>query len=285
MGSSIKARSFRLAIGSSALLSYLFLYAPIVVLIVFSFNASQLALVWEGFSLQWYVSLLEDRVLIDALLSSVLIAFTTSLFATLFGTLFAVAARHMSAPKNKLLDALVVLPILVPEIVMAVGLLFLFARIVRPFLHFAFGLELSSFVSVTAGHIAFNLSYVVVIVRARLSLFDPHLEEAAAILGASPAQTLYRVVLPMLAPAILSGALLSFSLSLDDFYLSYFASGGGTGFRTLPLHLFGLQAKVGISPQMNAVASVMLLVSLVLAAVSLYLNRVSFRAQIQNQSE
>jgi spermidine/putrescine transport system permease protein len=151
----------------------------------------------------------------------------------------------------------------IPEIVMAVGLLLFFAQVLRPLLD-----TLSPLPAVIAGHVAFSISYVMVVVRARLRDLDRSLEEAALDLGATPAQVLRRVTLPLLTPAIISGALLAFTLSLDDFYVTYFSTTGGSGFKTLPLYLYALGGRAAIPPQMNAVATLMLLASLTLVALA-----------------
>ncbi|MCE9584527.1 MAG: ABC transporter permease subunit, partial [Planctomycetes bacterium] len=168
--------------------------------------------------------------------------------------------------------ALAHLPLLVPEIVIAVGLLVFFARFLRPALGH-FGLELGSLPAVVAGHVAFQIPYVMVVVRARLRDMDPSLEEAAFDLGASPLQAFLRVTLPFLMPAVVSGACLSLSLSLDDFYVTYFCTAGGSGFQTLPLHIYAMQGRAGMTPEVNALATLMLLASMGLVAVSLLLQR------------
>jgi ABC-type spermidine/putrescine transport system permease subunit II len=156
---------------------------------------------------------------------------------------------------------------LVPEIVTAVGLLMTFSKLYRPALD-VFGLGQSSLSSLVAGHLSFGLAYVVVIVKARLSHLDTTLELAAQNLGASKIQTFWLITLPQLIPAVVCGFLLVFTLSLDDFYLSHFLTYGGSGYTTLPVYLFGLQSRSGLTPEMNAVASLMVMVSLTLVAVT-----------------
>ncbi len=255
-----------------ALLVYLFLYLPIFVLVLYSFSAGRYALVWGGFSLGAYEKVLQDPEVSQALLNSLTVALSSTIIATALGTLLALTLERQRWRAQQLIEGLSYLPILIPEIVMAVGLLLFFAQFFRPFLS-SWGMELGAFPTVVAGHVAFSLSYVMVVVRARLRGFDRSLEEAAIDLGARPWQVFCRVTLPLLAPAILSGALLAFTLSLDDFYITYFSTTGGTGFQTLPLYIYFLQGRAGIPPQVNAVASLMLLASLALIALSLLLQR------------
>ncbi|MCS6936452.1 MAG: ABC transporter permease [Candidatus Bipolaricaulota bacterium] len=261
-----------LCIKIDAIFVYLFLYLPIFVLVLYSFSAGRYALVWGGFSLETYQKVLRDPEVAQALGNSVAVALSATLVATVLGTLLAIALERYRFRGQTLVESVSYLPILIPEIVMAVGLLLFFAQFFRPALGLV-GLELGPFPSVMAGHVAFGLSYVMVVVRARLQHMDRSLEEAALDLGARPWQVFYRVTLPMLAPAILSGALLAFTLSLDDFYITYFSTAGGTGFQTLPLYIYFLQGRAGIPPQVNAVAALMLLVSLSLIALSLWMQR------------
>lgn len=255
-----------------AVLTYLFLYMPVVVLMVYSFSASRYALAWGGFSLDSYRKLLEDPEVGQALVNSVTVGLSATSIATVLGTLLALAVERSRLRFQGAVEALAYLPILIPEIVMAVGLLLFFVQFFTPMLN-TLGLEIGPLPTVIAGHVAFSISYVMVVVRARLKDFDRSLEEAAMDLGATPGQIFRRVTLPLLAPAILSGALLAFTLSLDDFYVAYFSTAGGSGFKTLPLYIYALQGRAGVPPQMNAVAALMLLASLVLIALSLLLQR------------
>jgi spermidine/putrescine transport system permease protein len=249
------------------LLTYIFLYLPIVVLILYSFSASRYALVWGGFSLEAYRKLLTDPEIAPALGNSVIVASLSTAIATVLGTALALALERAHFRWQRSIEAFVYLPIVIPEIVMAVGLLLFFAQVLRPLLG-TLGLTVSPLPAVIAGHVAFSISYVMVVVRARLRDLDRSLEEAALDLGATPAQVLRRVTLPLLTPAIISGALLAFTLSLDDFYVTYFSTTGGSGFKTLPLYLYALGGRAAIPPQMNAVATLMLLASLTLVALA-----------------
>ncbi|MBI2921610.1 MAG: ABC transporter permease [Planctomycetes bacterium] len=248
-----------------------FLWAPIAVLAAYSFTASRHATVWGGFSLAWYARVFENPALGPALGNTLAVGLASATLATALGTALALSLERRRAPA---LDALAHLPLLVPEIVMAVGLLVLFARFLRPALA-PLGLEFSSLPAVVAGHVAFQIPYVMVVVRARLKDLDPSLEEAALDLGATPAQAFLRVTLPFLAPAVLAGACLSLSLSLDDFYVTYFCTAGGSGFRTLPLHIYAMQGRAGMTPEVNALATLMLGASMGLVGVSVWLQRKS----------
>ncbi len=257
-----------LALVLDTLLTYIFLYLPIGVLVLYSFSASRYALVWGGFSLDAYRRLLTDPEIAPALVNSILVASSATAIATVLGTALALALERGRVRWHRGIEILSYLPIVIPEIVMAVGLLLFFAQAVRPLLSIG-GLSVSPLPTVIVGHVAFSISYVMVVVRARLRDLDKSLEEAAFDLGATSWQVLRRVTLPLLAPAILSGALLAFTLSLDDFYVTYFSTTGGSGFKTLPLYLYALQGRAAIPPQMNAVATLMLFTSLTLIALAL----------------
>ncbi len=262
----------RIILGCDVLMTYIFLYLPMGVLLGYSFSASRYALVWGGFSLEPYRRLLADPEVASALVGSVIVASISTALATLLGTSLALALERARVRFQGGLEALVYLPIVIPEIVMAVGVLLFFAQVLRPSLS-ALGIELGPLPSVIIGHVTFSISYVMVVVRARLRDLDRSLEEAALDLGATPWQVLRRVTLPLLAPAILSGALLAFTLSLDDFYVTYFVTTGGSGFKTLPLYLYALAGRAAIPPQMNAVATLMILASLVLITLAFLIQR------------
>lgn len=256
-------RIIELSLVLDTLLTYVFLYLPIGVLVLYSFSASRYALVWGGFSLDAYRKLLTDQEVLLALGNSLIVAAVSTVIATVLGTALALALERA----HSRLEAFAYLPIVIPEIVMAVGLLLFFAQVLRPVL------GISPLPTVIAGHVTFSISYVMVVVRARLRDLDKSLEEAAFDLGATPIHVLRRVTLPLLAPAIISGALLAFTLSLDDFYVTYFSTTGGSGFKTLPLYLYALQGRAAIPPQMNAVATLMLLGSLLLIALAILAQR------------
>lgn len=252
---------------SNGLFCLFVLYFPILTLFVYSFNASQGTLTWGGFTLHWFAAIFQNSTIMDALGRSVELALVSALLATPLGLMMALGLRKMSQRLAQRYESLLILPMLVPEIVSAVGLLMTFSKVYRPLLS-DLGIGQSSLVSLVAGHLTFSLAYVVVVVKARLSHLDPTLELVSQNLGASRLQTFWWVILPQLLPAVICAFLLVFTLSLDDFYLSHFLTYGGSGYTTLPVYLFGLQARSGLTPEMNAVASLMMLVSIALIGLT-----------------
>lgn len=253
-------RLVRLGIGSSGIMGYVFLYAPIVILIIFSFNSSRFVSTWEGFSLRWYGELFRDAAMMAALKNSLLVAVASTLISTLFGTMAALVMERYQFGGKLAMDALLYLPIIIPEIAMAVMLLlfFVLARVTL------------SLGTVIIAHVAFNISFVTVVVRARLVGFDRRLEEAAQDLGANELQTFWHVTLPLLMPGILGGALLAFTLSLDDFVVTFFTA--GVGATTLPLRIYSM-VKLGITPEINAISTILVLASMTLLFLSVFLQR------------
>lgn len=238
----------------------LFLYLPIVVLIVYSFNAANLAASWQGFSLHWYRLLARDYALAAALQNSLLIATVSTGIATLLGVGAAIGLERVLWRRRAWLDAALLVPLVMPEVLMGVALLLFFVTVKVPL----------GLLSVTIAHAAFNVPLVMVVVRARLRKLDPHLEEVARDLGASPWQALRRVTLPLLRPAIAGAALLAFTVSLDDFVVTFFTAGPGA--TTLPLKVYSM-IKTGISPEINALSALLVLVSMGLVALSLLVQR------------
>jgi spermidine/putrescine transport system permease protein len=224
---------------------YLFLYAPLAILVLFSFNKGRLTAVWEGFTLEWYVRLLGDTRILTSLRNSLIIGLSATVLSTVVGTAAALAFFRHRFRRQTSLDALVTLPIVIPEIVMASSLLLLFA---------AAGLRLG-FLSVILAHVGFSISYAVVVVRARLSGFDRSLEEAAMDLGAGPFRTFFQVTLPGIAPGVLAAGLLVFALSIDDYVITSFVAGVGS--TTLPIQIYSM-VRSGVSPQINAVSTILL---------------------------
>ena len=243
------------------LLSYIFLYAPIVILMVFSFNASKFAsATWRGFTLNWYLELFQDEALGSALKNSLYIGFVSTLVSTIFGTMVSLAMERHKFWGKLAFDAMLYLPIIIPDIAMAVMLLLFFVLAKLPLGRY----------TIIISHIAFNISFVAVVVRARLAQFDMTLEEAAQDLYADNWNTFRRVTLPLLMPGILGGALLAFTLSLDDFVITFFTAGPGA--TTLPLRIYSM-VKLGVTPEINALSSVMLFASFVLVFLSFILQR------------
>ncbi|MGH7233644.1 MAG: ABC transporter permease [Nitrospiraceae bacterium] len=238
----------------------LFLYAPIVLLIAFSFNASRISAAWGGFTLQWYRELIADPSLLASVHNSLFVALVSTAIATVLGVSAAVGAERLPIRGQRWVEAGVILPLVVPEIMLGVALMLFFVTIKLPL----------SLLTVTIGHAAFNLPVVMVIVRARLRKLDPRLEEAAYDLGATPWQAFRRVTLPLLMPAIIGGVLMAFTISLDDFIVTFFT--GGPGSTTLPLKVYSM-IKSGVSPVINALSAVLVLVSMALIGLSMAFQR------------
>jgi spermidine/putrescine transport system permease protein len=247
-------------ITGSGIFGYLFLYAPIIVLVIFSFNASRFVTTWDGFSLRWYQELFQDQAMATALRNSLVVAVSSTLVSTVFGTMVALAMERRKFVGKVAFDALLYLPIIIPDIAMAVMLLLFFVLV---------SIQLS-LITIIISHVAFNISFVAIVVRARLVGFDRSLEEAAQDLGANELQTFWHVTLPLLMPGILAGALLAFTLSLDDFVITFFVA--GVGATTLPLRIYSM-VKLGITPVINAISTLLLMVSMSLVLVSMFLQR------------
>jgi spermidine/putrescine transport system permease protein len=247
-------------LGALTTLVYLFLYAPILVLVVFSFNRSRLTAVWGGFTLDWYARLLSSPQIRTSLRNSLVVALVTTVVATVIGTAAALALARGRLRQTGSLTALLALPIVVPEIVLASSLLLFFA---------ALGLRLG-FLTVILAHVAFCLSYVVVVVRARFAGLDPSLEEAAADLGAGPWRTFFQVTLPGIMPGVLSAALLVFALSVDDYVVTSFVAGVGS--TTLPIQIYSM-VRSGITPEINAISTLLLVATALLLLSAQQLER------------
>ncbi|MEM0906789.1 MAG: ABC transporter permease [Pseudomonadota bacterium] len=230
----------------SLTLGFAFLYLPIVLLIIFSFNESRLVTVWGGFSTKWYAELFADQQLIDAAKVSLLVGLATASLATVLGTLAAVGlTRAHRFPARSLLTAMTFAPLVMPEVITGLSLLLLFVAI---------GLD-RGFVTITIAHTTFALCYVAVVVQSRLIAFDKSLEEAAQDLGAPPWQAFLYVTLPTILPAVVAGWLLAFTLSLDDLVIASFTSGPGS--TTLPMKIFS-SVRLGVSPEINAVCTILI---------------------------
>jgi putrescine transport system permease protein len=237
---------------------YAFFYVPILSMIFYSFNKSRLATVWGGFSTQWYGKLWSNQQVIDAALLSLGIAFVSATFATILGTMAGMAlARFKRFPGRTAFSGLVTSPLIMPEVITGISLALLFIN-----LSFIFGQR--GALTITIAHITFSMSYVATIVQSRLSSMDRSVEEAAMDLGSKPAQVLFDVTLPIIAPAIVSGWLLAFTLSLDDVVITNFTNGPGS--TTLPIYIFS-KVRLGVTPDMNALATI--IVTFVGAGVAL----------------
>lgn len=237
------------------ILIYVILYMPIVILIIFSFNNSRINAVWEGFTFKWYIGLMNDSDVLEAFGNTIMVAVISTLISTMIGTLAAVGMYKYKFKGKTVLDGMLYVPIIIPEIVMGIALLVFFSQTQIPL----------GIVTLIIAHITFSISYVVVVVRARLDGFDNSLEEAAMDLGATQFKTFIKVTLPLVMPAIIAGALLAFTLSIDDVIISFFVSGPGC--TTLPLKIFSM-VRMGVTPEINALSTIMLIMTLTVAILS-----------------
>lgn len=226
---------------------YAFLYLPLVIVVAYSFNDSRLNAEWVGFTLHWYQVLFSDEQMIRAAANSLLIACSASLIATVLGTMAGIAIHRY---KLKLLPVLVITPVAMPEILLGVSLLLFFIQVLN--------LTLGLF-SVLIAHITFCIGFVAIIVRARLAGMDESIFEAARDLGATPWQTFRLVTLPLIMPGVIAGALMAFTLSIDDFVITFFTA--GVGVATLPLQIYSM-IKIAVTPEVNAVSTLLMLLTL-----------------------
>ncbi|OSQ46725.1 ABC transporter permease [Thalassospira alkalitolerans] len=249
---------------SAAMMFFAYLYLPIVVLIALSFNENRLATIWTGFTTDWYLVALGNDDMLRAAGNSLIIAVSATVIATLAATLAALGMSSGNRFRGEAgVAAMLALPLLVPEIVTAVATLLFFV---------ALGVKLG-LLSVIVAHTVFCIPFAYLPIRARLEGMDPSLTEAAHDLYANEWKAFRRVTLPLLWPGIMSGAMLSFIISLDDFVISYFV--GGAGATTLPIYIFGM-IRMGITPEVNAVSALMLLVSILFVSVSFLIDRIRY---------
>jgi spermidine/putrescine transport system permease protein len=239
---------------------YAFMFLPLAVVVLFSFNSIRSVQEFDGFSLQWYEAFLDSESLRSSLVASIEIAVATMLIATALGTLLAFALVRARTRFSESANVLMLIPLVTPEIVAGVSALLLFSQL---------GLRLS-LLTITIAHITFSISYVTVVVRARLASLNPEVEQAAMDLGATRMQTFRLVVLPALWPAVLAAGLLVFALSFDDFVLSYFTTGESP--QPLPVRIWSA-IRFGVTPTINAIGTLMLVISLAAVALALVLQR------------
>ncbi len=235
-------------------LIFIFLYAPIVVLMVFSFNDSKLRGQWAGFTLDWYAELINDPIILQSLYNTLLVAIVSTIVSTVIGTLTAIGLNELRGFKKKVILDVNYLPVLNPDIVTAVGLMGLFG-----FLNLQFG-----FLTMTISHIIFCIPYVILSILPKLQQMDKNMIEAAMDLGATPFYAVKNVVIPQIMPAIFTGALMAFTLSIDDFVISYFTT--GHGFNNLSITIYSM-ARKGINPSINAMSTIMFLSLLILLMI------------------
>lgn len=249
-------------------LSFVFLYAPILTLIAFSFNNSKRNVTWEGFTLAYYGKAFHNSALHEALANSLIVAFWSTLISTIVGSLLGLALQRFKFPAKGPFEGLIHLPIVIPEICMAAAMLVFFAK----FLNVSFGL-----MTIIVSHIAFSFPFVAVVVRSRMAGFDESLEEASRDLGARPWQTFLNVTLPYMMPGVIAGALLAFTLSLDDFLITFFVSGPAS--TTFPVKIYSM-VRQSVTPEVNAASTVLILVTLSLTAVGMWLQSRSGRKSV-----
>ncbi len=240
-------------------LIFAFLYAPIVILIVFSFNDSKSRTIWNGFSLRWYESLLENEEIMEALWTTLKVAVLAALFATIIGVLAAVGIHSLNKKLRKVFLTVNNLPMVNPEIVTGISLMLLFVAV-----YSATGLLRTGFNTLLIAHITFNIPYVILQVMPKLRQMNQHTYEAALDLGCHPVPAFFKVVLPEIMPGVLTGALMAFTLSLDDFIISYFTSGSSA--QTLSVTIYNMTKKP-ITPEINALSSIMFGVVMILLIV------------------
>ena len=231
---------------TSIVVGFAFLYIPILLLIVYSFNESKLVTVWGGFSTKWYQGLLNNDALMDAAWVTLRVALVSATLATILGTLAAIALTRLGTFRGKtVFSGLVFAPLVMPEVITGLSLLLLFV---------ALGLD-RGFWTVVIAHATFSMCFAAVVVQSRLLDFDKSVEEAAMDLGATPVKTFFEVTLPIIAPAVISAWLLAFTLSLDDLVIASFTTGPGAS--TLPIKIYS-QVRLGVTPEINAISTIMI---------------------------
>jgi spermidine/putrescine transport system permease protein len=241
-------------------LTYAFLYVPIAVVVVMSFNASKMPFSWAGFSLRWYGSLLQDQAIRQGFTNTIIVAVGATVIATILGTLLAIGLARYT--RSALLEAYALTPAIVPDLALAIGLLVMFSAV---------GMTLGLH-SVLLAHVVFGMAFVAAVVTARIGQVDPSLEEASRDLGAGATSTFFRITVPALAPAIVAGALLVFTLSLDEFVIAFFTDGPATP--TLPIVIYSM-VRFGVTPEINALAAVLLLVSFTIVIAAQRITRLT----------
>jgi putrescine transport system permease protein len=240
----------------SIVVGFLFLYVPILLLMIFSFNESKLVTVWAGFSTKWYASLLNNEALLDAGWVTLRVGLLSATLATVLGTMAALALTRYTKFRGRMLfSGMVFAPLVMPEVITGLSLLLLFVSI---------GLD-RGFWTVALAHTSFTLSFVAVVVQSRLLTFDRSIEEAALDLGATPVATFFQVTLPVIAPAVVSGWMLAFTLSLDDLVIANFTSGPGA--TTLPMKIYS-QVRLGVTPEINAVCTILIVIVAIAVAIT-----------------
>jgi len=269
-------RTGKIGLVLEPLFAYFFLWAPILLLVIFSFDNSRSVAEWRGFTLQWYNNIFNNiagsearfstSLMIDSLGNSLIVAFFATTIATSIGTMVALSLARGNYPGKKILDSVLYLPVVIPEITQGISLLIFFNLIFDFWGSLTGSRPQPGFGTIIISHVAFNISYVAIVVRARLADMNPRYEEAARDLGANEWKTFWRVTFPLILPGVLAAALLAFTLSLDDFVITFFTAGVGT--TTLPIFVYGL-LKLSVTPEINAISTLILIASTVLIGISL----------------
>lgn len=234
-----------------SVLTFSFFYIPIIVLMIFSFNDSKIGTVWTGFTFDWYTKLISNSQIIDAAINSIIVAVITTIVSTILGTMAALALHRHGFPGKKAVDFIFYIPVIIPDIILAVALLALYGFL---------SVELKLF-TVIPGHVVIATSYVMLVVIARMVGLDKSLEEASKDLGANEWHTFWKVTFPLIGPGVLAGALLAFTISLDEFVIAFFSTGPGSS--TLPVLVYSMVRK-GVSPEINALSTIMILTIVIL---------------------
>jgi spermidine/putrescine transport system permease protein len=245
---------------SIAWLFFVYLYVPILILLIFAFNDGPSATIWEGFSLRWFAVVMDNPDIVRAARNSLVVAATASVVATLMAIPAAIGMARRRFRGQALVSGLIALPLVVPEIVTAVATLLFFAAIALPL----------GLLTIIIAHIVFCIPFAYLPIRARLEGMDRSVGEAAADLYADPWRAFLRVTLPLMWPGILSGLMLAFIISLDDFVITFFVSGAGA--TTLPVYIYGM-IRIGVTPEVNAISTLMLLISIAFVALSWLVGR------------
>ena len=247
---------------SIGIFGYLFLYIPLIIVILYSFNDSRIGVNWVGFTLKWYRILFTDKDLINASLNSIIIAFTSSIISVILGTCAGIALHKYKIP---LLSNLIMIPIAVPELIVGISLLLFFILI-----NFTLGIA-----SIIIAHTTFCISFVAIAVKTRMYGMDDSIIDAARDLGASPFKAFYLILLPSIAPGIIAGGLMAFTLSIDDFIITFFTAGVGSN--TLPLSIYSM-LKMGVTPEVNAISTIIIIFTLMLTTVASKISPQLFKA-------
>jgi putrescine transport system permease protein len=259
-------RGLRPAHVAVLILGFAFLYIPIALVVLYSFNASRLVTVWGGFSLRWYASLVDNQQVVDSAWISLQVALISAVASTVLGTLAAIVLSRFGRFRGRLVfSSLIYAPLVMPEVIMGLSLLLLFV---------AFDLD-RGFWTLTLAHTTFGMCFVAIVVHARLAGFDRSLEEAAMDLGASPVASFFQITLPLIAPSVIAGFLLAFTISLDDFVIASFTTGPGA--TTLPMRIYS-QVRLGVTPEINAISTLMIGTVALLVLTGLLIAR-GFRRQ------